>query len=311
MLLLTNNYIPDLKTGKGGRLNRELKDKIVRYTLVSAASTSIIIVALIFMFLFKEAWTFLEEPGFSALWNKMWNPVSFFTESFGLLPLLTGSFLITFLATLIAVPFGVISAIYLSEIAGKREKEILKPFIELLAGIPSVVLGFFGLIVLAPFVKNVFNLGSGLSALTGAIVLAMMAVPTIISVSEDAIRGVPDSFKQASLALGASQLQTIWRVVVPASLSGIIAAVMLGVGRVIGETMAVLMVTGNAPLITLNPFESVRTMTATIAGEMGEVPFGSEHYASLFWVGIVLLIITFCLILISQFFLKKFQFEKS
>jgi phosphate transport system permease protein len=138
----------------------------------------------------------------------------------------------------------------------------------------------------------------------------MMAIPTIISISEDAIRSVPIKFKEASLALGASKLQTIWKVIVPASLSGIIAAVMLGMGRVVGETMAVMMVTGNAPLISVNPFESVRTMTATIAAEMGEVPFGSEHYAALFWVGIMLLIITFGLILISQRVLHKYEFEK-
>ncbi|MBF0429930.1 MAG: phosphate ABC transporter permease subunit PstC [Fibrobacteria bacterium] len=286
-----------------------MKEKIVKYILVSAASTSIIIVFLIFLFLIKEAVPFIEDPGMSHLFKSKWNPVSFFNESFGLLPLITGSLLVTFMATIIAVPFGVIAAVYISEIAGSRERETLKPFIELLAGLPSVVLGFFGLIVLSPIIKELFHLDSGLSALTGAVILAMMAVPTIISVSEDAIRGVPLAYKQASMALGATKLQTIWRVIVPASLSGIIAAIMLGIGRVIGETMAVLMVTGNAPLVTLNPYESVRTMTATIAGEMGEVPFGSAHYSALFWVGIVLLLMTFCLVVISQKVLKKYSFE--
>ncbi|MFC1584755.1 phosphate ABC transporter permease subunit PstC [Fibrobacterota bacterium] len=285
------------------------KEKIIKYLLMGAAFSSILIVALIFLFLFKEALPFIHDPGFLHLFNGRWNPVSFFNESFGIYPLLTGSFLVTAMATLIALPFGVISAVYLSEIAGKTEREFLKPFIELLAGIPSVVLGFFGLIVLAPTVKRIFNLDSGLNALTGAIILAMMAVPTIISISEDAIRSVPRTYKEASLALGTSKLQTIWKVIVPASLSGIIAAVMLGVGRVIGETMAVLMVTGNAPLLTLNPFESVRTMTATIAGEMGEVPFGSTHYGALFWVGIVLLLITFVLVYLSHRVLKKYRFE--
>jgi phosphate transport system permease protein len=288
----------------------KIKEKFIEYSLVSAASASILIVILIFLFLFKEAAPFLDEPGFGALWKMKWNPVSFFNESFGLIPLFTGTFLVTIMATLMAVPFGVISAVYLSEIAGSREKEILKPFIELLASLPSVVLGFFGLIVLAPIIKSIFHLDSGLSAFTGSVLLAMMAIPTIISISEDAIRSVPIKFKEASLALGASKLQTIWKVIVPASLSGIIAAVMLGMGRVVGETMAVMMVTGNAPLISVNPFESVRTMTATIAAEMGEVPFGSEHYAALFWVGIMLLIITFGLILISQRVLHKYEFEK-
>ncbi len=288
----------------------KIKEKFIEYSLVSAASASILIVILIFLFLFKEAAPFLDEPGFGALWKLRWNPVSFVNESFGLIPLFTGTFLVTLMATLMAVPFGVISAVYLSEIAGSREKEILKPFIELLASLPSVVLGFFGLIVLAPIIKSTFHLNSGLSAFTGSVLLAMMAIPTIISISEDAIRSVPIKFKEASLALGASKLQTIWKVIVPASLSGIIAAVMLGMGRVVGETMAVMMVTGNAPLISANPFESVRTMTATIAAEMGEVPFGSEHYAALFWVGIMLLIITFGLILISQRVLHKYEFEK-
>lgn len=251
----------------------------------------------------------MGDPGFGELWDKKWSPVSFFDESYGLYPLITGSLIVTFMATLLAVPLGVICAVYLSEVAGKREKEILKPFIELLAGLPSVILGFFGLIVLSPLIKKIFHLNSGMCAATGSVVLAMMAVPTIISVSEDAIRSVPVTYKRASLALGASQLQTIWKVIVPASLSGIIAAVMLGIGRVIGETMAVLMVTGNAPLVTLNPFESVRTMTATIAGEMGEVPFGSTHYSALFWVGIILLSITFTLVVISQMALKKYKFD--
>jgi phosphate transport system permease protein len=214
---------------------------------------------------------------------------------------------VTVLATLIAIPFGVVGAVYLSEVAVTAEREILKPFIELLAGIPSVVIGFFGLVVLAPWVKWVFGLQTGLTAVTGALLLALMAIPTIISISEDAIRGVPTSYKEASLALGASQLQTIWRITVPAALPGIIAAVMLGMGRVIGETMAVLMVTGNAAIVTLSPFESVRTMTATIAAEMGEVPFGSDHYRALFWVGIVLLIATFGINLVAQKVLKRYR----
>jgi phosphate transport system permease protein len=215
--------------------------------------------------------------------------------------------LITFLATILAIPFGVIAAIYISEIATPLEREFFKPFIEMLAGIPSVVLGFFGLVVLSPLVKNVFQLDSGLTALSGALLLALMAIPTIITISEDALKSVPTSYKQASLALGASSFETIWRVTVPAALSGIIAAIMLGMGRVIGETMAVLMVTGNAPILTFNPLESVRTMTATIAAEMGEVVFGSNHYQALFWVGIVLLAATFVLNVIARRVLKKYQ----
>jgi phosphate transport system permease protein len=284
-----------------------LKENAIRLTLLGTASISIIIVALIFIFLGKEAFPFISDPGITELLGSKWSPVSFIKESFGIYPLLTGSFLVTILATLFSVPIGVCGAVYISEVAADREREFLKPFIELLAGIPSVVLGFFGLVVLAPLIKAIFNLSSGLTALTGAVLLTLMAIPTIVSISEDAIRSVPRSYKEASLALGASRLQTIWKVTVPASLSGIIAAVMLGMGRVIGETMAVLMVTGNAALLTLSPFESVRTMTATIAAEMGEVPFGSDHYRALFWIGIILLIITFGLNSIAIRVLKKYR----
>jgi len=283
------------------------QDRAIRTLLLGAASMSILIVLLIFFFLGKEAAPFLIKPGLSHLLGDRWIPVSFQKESFGILPLLTGSLLVTALATLIAIPFGICGAVYISELANQKEKEILKPFIELLAGIPSVVLGFFGLVVLAPLVKEVFALHTGLTALTGALLLALMAIPTIMSISEDAIRSVPTSYKQASLALGASKLQTIWKVTVPAALSGITAAVMLGMGRVIGETMAVMMVTGNAAIITADPFNSVRTMTATIAAEMGEVPFGSEHYRALFCIGIVLLLATFALNLVAQRVLKKYH----
>lgn len=285
---------------------QRLKAKLIKYFLQSCGSLSIIIVLLIFLFLFKEALPFIGSPGLSELFHSVWNPVSFQKEEFGLLPLITGSVLVTLLATVIAIPFGIIGAVYISEVAAPKEREFLKPFIEILAGIPSVVLGFFGLIVIAPMVKEVFGLNTGLTALTGSILLAFMAIPTIISISEDAIKSVPSAYKEASLALGASKLETIWKVVVPAALSGIIASVMLGMGRVVGETMTVMMVTGNAPVVSFDPFMSVRTMTATIAAEMGEVTFGSDHYMALFWVGIVLMIMTFVLNMISYRVLKKY-----
>jgi len=286
---------------------REWKERMIGRVLLVCASTSIVVVVLIFLFLFREAASFAREPGLAALLRLKWVPASFQDVSFGLLPLITGSALVTALATVLAIPFGVCGAIYIAEIAGTREREFLKPFIELVAGIPSVVLGFFGLVVVAPLVKSTFNLNSGLTALTGALLLALMAVPTIITISEDAIRSVPTAYKVASLALGANRVQTIFRVIVPAALSGIVASIMLGMGRVIGETMAVIMVTGNAAKITLSPIEPVRTMTATIAAEMGEVVFGSAHYAALFWVGIVLLLATFVLNLVALRVLKKYQ----
>ncbi|MBI9016223.1 MAG: phosphate ABC transporter permease subunit PstC [Phycisphaerae bacterium] len=283
------------------------KEKAVKYTLAAAASMSILIVLLIFTFLGKEAFGFLYEPGLKELFHTRWMPVSSQRESFGLVPLICGSLLVTTMATIIMIPFGVGASVYIAELAKPRERETLKPFIEILACIPSVVIGFFGLLIIVPMVKKVFGLQSGYNALSGAILLALMAIPTVISISEDAIRSVPKDYKSASLALGASKMQTVWRVIVPAALPGIITAVMLGIGRVIGETMAVMMVTGNSALITGNPTESVRTMTATIAAEMGEVPFGSTHYKALFCVGIVLLIATFILNLIAFKILKKYR----
>ena len=286
---------------------RQLSEAGIRYALMAASSLCIVIVLVIFLFLFREASPIAREPGLASLFGMRWVPVSFQEQQFGLVPLITGSLLVTVLATLCAVPFGVCGAVYIAELAGTREREILKPFIELLAAIPSVVLGFFGLVVLAPLVKGLFGLSTGMTAFTGALLLALMAIPTIISISEDAIRNVPRSYREASMALGASRIQTVWKVTVPAALSGIVAAVMLGMGRVIGETMAVLMVTGNAAVTTLSPFQSVRTMTATVAAEMGEVTHGSPHYQALFAVGIVLLLFTFILNMIAQRVLRGYQ----
>jgi len=283
------------------------KARAIRYFFMTCAATSILIVVLVFLFLGRESVPFIASHGVGELFGEVWQPVSFEDEQFGILPLVTGSVLVTLLATIFAVPFGVVSAIYIAEMASPVEREIWKPVIELLAGIPSVVLGFFGLVVVAPLVKETFGLTSGLNALTGAFLLALMAIPTIISISEDAIRNVPQSYKEASYSLGASKLQTIWKVTVPAALSGIVAAVMLGLGRVVGETMAVMMVTGNAAIITFSPVESVRTMTATVAAEMGEVPFGSDHYHALFVIGVVLLFMTFCLNMVAQKVLKKYR----
>jgi phosphate transport system permease protein len=271
------------------------KEKAVKIALAAAASTSLLVVALIFLFLAKESVPFAADPGLSRLADTRWIPVTANRERYGILPMIAGSALVTLLATGLAVPLGVLGAVYIAEIARPLEREILKPLIELLASIPSVVLGFFGLVVIGPAIKAVFGLGSGMCALTGAVLLAFMAVPTIVSISEDAIRAVPGSFREAALALGANRLETVARVTVPAALSGIAAAGMLGMGRVVGETMAVLMVTGNSPLITPNPLDPVRTLTATIAAEMGEVPVGGTHYRALFCMGVVLLLSTFAL----------------
>ncbi len=204
-----------------------------------------------------------------------------------------GSLFVTLGAALISVPIGVACAIYIAEVAPLRAKEILKAGIELLAAIPSVVLGFIGMVTLVPWIKTIFNLPTGLTALSGSIMLAFMAMPTIVSIAEDALYSVPKSYKEGALALGATHWQTIYRVLLPAASSGILAAIMLGIGRVIGETMAVMMITGNAAVIPDSLLQPVRTLTATIAAEMGEAVVGSEHFYALFAIGIVLFIISF------------------
>lgn len=221
-----------------------------------------------------------------------WFPTAQPAPIFGVLPLLLGTLQVAFAAIALALPFGLAVAIYMAELASSKSRRLLKPIIELLAGIPSVVYGFFGLVVIVPFVQQFFNLPVGETGLTGAIILAIMALPTIITVAEDAIRSVPRDTKEASFALGASQLQTITRVTLPYAISGITAAVILGIGRAIGETMAVLMVTGNAAVMPTSLLEPVRTIPATIAAELGEAPAGGAHYEALFLLGAILFVIT-------------------
>lgn len=211
---------------------------------------------------------------------------------FGFLPLILGTVWVTVFAIIFALPFGLSVAIYMSEVSSQKMRAILKPIIELLNGIPSVVYGFFGLIVVVPLLQDVFGLPVGESGLAGAIVLAIMALPTIITVSQDAMQNCPRSQREASLALGASKWQTIYKVVMPYSISGITSAVVLGIGRAFGETMAVLMVTGNAAVIPLSITDPLRTIPATIAAELGEAPAGGPHYQSLFLLGVVLFFIT-------------------
>jgi phosphate transport system permease protein len=254
--------------------------------------SAILFVLLIFVFLLREGLPALSKVPIGGLFERRWYPIENF---FGLLPLLGGSLIVTLGAAIIAVPVGLGTAIYIAEIAPRWAREVLKPFIEIMAGIPSVVLGFIGIIVLAPMVRIWLNLPTGLSALTGSFLLGAISIPTIVSVAEDALDAVPRSYRDGALALGATQWQTIWRVNLPAARSGVITAVMLGLGRAIGETMTVMMVTGNAPVMPTglaNLLMPARTMTATIAAEMGEVATGSVHYHVLFLVGIVLFLIS-------------------
>jgi phosphate transport system permease protein len=280
-------------------------DFIVEKIIFICGIVSIIFVVLIFSFLFKEGLSFFEDFGIlKFITGHFWYPSSD-PALFGILPLIVGSVFITIGASAIAVPIGVMTALFISEVVPKGARDILKSLVELMAAIPSVVIGFVGMITLVPLVKSIFNLPTGLTAFSGSIMLAFMAVPTIVTISEDAIHSVPWEYKQGALALGATKWQTIRRVVLKAAMPGIIAAVMLGIGRVIGETMAVMMITGNAAHIPHSIFEPVRTMTATIAAEMGETVRGGMHYKSLFAIGLVLFLITFLINFIADLFLGK------
>ncbi len=279
-----------------------VKRKTARYkefawekSIAVLGSISIVILALIFLFLVKDGIPLFRHVGVAEfLFGDTWRPISE-PPVFGILPLIAGSIVVTLAAAAMSVPMGVGCAIYIAEIADPRAKEFLKVVVELIAGIPSVVLGFIGVLTLAPFVQEIFDLPTGLTAFTGAVVLAFMAVPTIATISEDAIYSVPREYREASLAMGATRWQTIYKVIIPASSSGILAASLLGVGRVIGETMVVMMVCGNAPVIPNTIFQPVRTMTATIAAEMGETVHGGDHYMALFAVGLALFAISFAI----------------
>jgi phosphate transport system permease protein len=266
---------------------------VAESAIKASGAAAIAFVVLIFAFLLREGLPAFTEAPLDSLFNTRWYPIE---NYFGLLPLIAGSVIVTLGAALIAMPIGLLTAVFIAEIAPRWLREILKPMIEIVAGIPSVVLGFFGIVALSSFVRETLNLPTGLTAFTGSLILAYMALPTIVSVAEDALDAVPRSYRDAALALGATKWQTIWMVTVKAARTGILTAMMLGIGRAIGETMAVMMVTGNAARMPLSLdalFLPVRTMTATIAAEMGEVAQGSTHFHVLFAIGIVLFVITF------------------
>jgi len=284
---------------------RKFKEFIIEKLILTCGLASILFVLLIFIFLLKEGLAvFTSLKPLEFLLGKSWYPISE-PPQLGIFPLILGSLLVTLGATVISVPIGAACAVYIAEIAPMRVKEVLKAGIELLAAIPSVLLGFIGMVTLVPLVKTLFHLPTGLTALSGSIMLAFMAMPTIVSIAEDALYAVPKSYKEGALALGATHWQAIYRVILPAGSSGILAAVMLGIGRVIGETMAVMMITGNAALIPSSFLQPVRTLTATIAAEMGEAVVGSEHYFALFAIGIVLFVLSFAINVSADLFLHK------
>lgn len=267
-------------------------ETIITALIKTSGYSAILFVVMILFFLLREGLPVLGEIPLATLTSIRWYPIE---NYFGILPLVSGSLIVTFGATLIAVPFGIGTAVFIAEIAPRWAREILKPLVEVLAGLPSVVLGFLGILILSPFLRQFLNLPTGLTAFTGSLLLGGIAIPTIVSVAEDALDAVPRSYRDAALAIGATEWQTIWRVTLPAARSGVITAIMLGIGRAIGETMAVMMVTGNAPVVIQglgSLFSPVRTMTATIAAEMGEVASGSVHYQVLFFIGILLFLIS-------------------
>ena len=288
-------------------MTRRTKEIIIKYIFFLFSLVSVFVLALIVFSLFREGIPLFGKVSIKDfLLGMEWYP-TYDPPSFGIFPLIVGSLIITLLATLIAVPLGVLAAIYISEIAPQKIKIVLKSVIELLAGLPSVVLGFFGMVIVAPWMQETFDLPTGLNIVNASFILALMAIPTISSISEDAIYAVPREFKEASYALGATKFETIARVILPAALSGISTAIMLGMARAIGETMVVLMVAGGAAAIPESLFDSVRPMPASIAAEMGETPFRSLHYQALFAIGIVLFCLTLAFNLIADYVSHKFK----
>ena len=282
-------------------MNRKNIDILFKWIFKFAALLSVLILLGIFLMLLLDGVKTFRTISFMEFFmGDVWNPSGYTESKFGILSLLMSSIMVTAGAMLIAIPIGVGTAAYLAEFAPRKVEKYVKPAIEILAGIPSVTIGFLGIVFFGPLIADIFNLSLGLNAFNGSILLAIMALPTIISISEDAIYSTPNSFKEASYALGINKWVTLIRVILPASSSGIIAAIMLGMGRVIGETMAVLMATGNASAMPENFRSSVQPLTSTIAIEMGEVPYNTPHYFALFELGVILFVITLLINIISE-----------
>jgi len=298
---------------------QRLRERLIEIFLACNGYLAIFLIALIFLFLFKEGiqafqtisplqWIGNKTLDFEGreVFSYLWQPVSS-SPKYSLLPLLAGSFLVALPATLISTVIGIGCGIYLAELASQRVREILKPVVELLAGIPTVVIGFLALSVLASLVQDLFHTTFRLNAFVGALGVSLVIIPTIASMTEDALRAVPNELREASYGLGATRWETLSQVILPAGISGISAAILLGMGRALGETMIVLMATGNAALFTANIFSSVRTMTATVASELGAVAQGSEQYYALFFVGSVLFTITFLINLLAEIVVERMR----
>jgi phosphate transport system permease protein len=290
---------------------RGMKEKGIHSFFFLTGTSAVFILAGIFlMLLLNGIRTFQDVRLFDFFFGTVWNPSAYGEPSFGILSMVLSTVMVTLGAMLIAVPLGIGCAAYIADSASPKVRETFKPVMEILAGIPSVAIGFIGIVLVGPFISELFGLTFGLNALNGSILLAVMALPTIITISEDAIRAVPRDYKEASYALGANRWTTLVRVVLPAAFSGIVASIMLGVGRAIGETMTVLMVTGNALAMPHGFFDSVRTMTATIAIELGEVPYGTAHYYALFALGAILFLMSMGVNLVAEVVTARHRRER-
>lgn len=293
-----------------GIRKRERIDWLMKLVFKSTGLLTIALLAGIFLMLFYNSVSFFSDvPPIDFFTGSQWDPDNS-KNAYSILPLLVSTGLVALGSMMIAVPLGILSAAFLSELAPGKLKAVLKPVIEMLAAIPSVAIGFLGITLVGPGIARIFGIENGLNALNGSILLAVMSLPTIITISEDAINAIPKSYREASLALGANQWQTLYRVVIPAAYPGLIAAVLLGLGRALGETMTVLMATGNTAEMPNGFLDSIRTITATIAIEMGEVPYRTTHYFALFAIAAVLFVITLLINLAGEYAanrLRKFQ----
>lgn len=298
----------ELEIPKPKGLSSSARDKLIHgFFFVNGLISVIALLGIFGLLVYTSIPAFQEINLWGFLTGDVWNPTSYYEAKYGIIPMLASTMMVTLGALVIAIPLGIGTAAYLSDVAGPRTREIIKPVIEILAGIPSVVIGFLGIVLVGPAIAKLFGISNGLNAINGSVLLAVMALPTIISISEDALNSVPKTYDQASLALGATRWQTVIRVKIPAALSGIIAACMLGMGRAIGETMTVLMATGCAPAMPEGFLDSVRTLTSSIAIELGEVAYNTTHYYALFALGLVLFVITFFINLTSDIVLHRYE----
>ncbi|MDR1695103.1 MAG: phosphate ABC transporter permease subunit PstC [Endomicrobium sp.] len=282
------------------------KERAIKILFTVFAFASMFFLAGIVFVLFKESLPLISEVELSNFFGKQWYP-TYEPAEFGILPLIFGSLWVTAGALFVCVPLGIGTALYVYELASPGQKQVLKPVIEILGGIPSIVYGFFGMLIVAPFVQNLFDIPTGLCALTAGLVLGIMAIPTVASLSEDALSFVPNSFKEASYALGANRWQTLTKVIIPAAASGISTSVILGMSRIVGETMTVLMVSGGSAIMPKSFFDPIRPMTSAIAAEMGEAAVGSVHYHALFAIGLILFLITLIFNAAAEIISKKYR----